>query len=221
MDVDARAAGKASPEKEWWLRALMVCQAPSSVFRAMRDDSDEQAEARQEPVIALVFLAGIASILTWSPTTGTLLDDPRVDGLLAVVLVFLAGAMYGGAAYWLGGALLHLGLRGAGGKGSYRRTRHLLAFATAPLALSLIVVWPVRLALYGGDAFRAGGSDAAGPARLIFDIVSVAFVLWSLGLLAVGISAVQRWTILRAAVSLALMTLALGAVTVLIPLSTW
>ena len=42
---------------------------------------------------------------------------------------------------------------------TYRQARHVLAFASAPVALSLLVLWPVRLAVYGEDVFRTGGSD--------------------------------------------------------------
>ena len=42
----------------------------------------------------------------------------------------------------------------AGSLGTYRRARHILAFAAVPLALSLSV-WPVRLAIYGTDVWRS------------------------------------------------------------------
>ena len=215
----APAAQKATAEKEWWLRALLVFQSPSAVFAALRDDSEEQAEARQEPVIALVALAGIASVLALG-AAGRLLDQPGVDGILVVVLVFLTGGVYGVASYWLGGGLLHVGLRGAGGKGSYRRSRHLLAFAAAPLALSLLVVWPVRLALYGSDSFRYGGADER-TSHWLFDALSAVFAGWSLALLVLGVAVVHRWTLLRALVSLVLTLLAAYVVTiwVVIPLS--
>ena len=43
--------------------------------RALRDDSDEAAEARQEPVLAIVLLAGFAGVLSTS-LAGRLLDNP-------------------------------------------------------------------------------------------------------------------------------------------------
>ena len=50
----------ATPEKAWFLRALLVLQSPRPVFAALRDDSDEAAEARQDAGGAIVWLAGIA-----------------------------------------------------------------------------------------------------------------------------------------------------------------
>jgi hypothetical protein len=208
-----------SPERQWWLRTLAVFQAPRAVFAALRDDSDEAASARQEPVLALVFLAGISGVLL-TGARERFLDDPRIDTVLVAVLVFLTGGIYGATTYWLGGGALHFGLRAAGARGSYRRARHLLAFAAAPLALMLLLVWPVRLVLYGADSFRTGGEDE-GTGGLVLDGLAAAFVLWSLALLAYGISVVERWTIVRAAVSLALVLLALLVVSLpfVIPLS--
>lgn len=208
-----------SPERQWWLRTLAVFQSPRTVFAALRDDSEAQAAARQEPITAIVFLAGIAGILS-TGATGKLLDDPAIDGLLVAVLAFLTGGLYGVASYWIGGAFLHAGLRGAGGGGSFRRARHLLAYSAAPLALSLVAVWPLRLAIYGSDTFRTGGNDeGAGP--LAFEAASAAFAVWSVALLVLGVSVVHRWTAVRALVAVALAVLAVAAVTafVLLPLT--
>ena len=182
MDAEAPTVAQPSADREWWLRTLAIFQSPRVVFEALRDESREQAEARQEPVLALVLLAGLAGVLL-APSTGRLLDQELVDNSAAVlaVILFLTGAIYGAATYWIGGASLFVGLKGAGSQGSYRRARHLLAFAAAPLVLGLILVWPVRLAVHG----------------------------------------TERWSLLRAAISLALMLLAVVIVTLpfLIPLS--
>ena len=208
-------------EKEWWLRTLAVFQSPRAVFAALRDQSDWEAEARQEPVLAMVLLAGLAGVLL-APSTGRLLDEQLVDGSLAVVAVvlFITGAMYGAATYWIGGVALFVGLKGAGSRGGYRRARHVLAFAAAPLILGLLLVWPVRLAVYGGDTFRSGGSDS-GTGVALFDGLLAVFGIWAIGLLVYGISVVERWKLLRAAVSVALMLLTVLIVTLpfLIPLS--
>jgi hypothetical protein len=219
VSSSAPAAQQASPERQWWLRTLAIFQSPRGVFAALRDDSNEQAGARQEPVLAIVFLAGIAGVLS-ARATGRLLDYWEIDAVLVAVLTFLSGGFYAFVTYWLGGALLHLGIRAAGGEGSYRRSRHVLAFAAAPLALSLVLVWPVRLAVFGGDSFRAGGADE-GVGHWIFTGISIAFAVWAFALLVLGVSIVQRWTLGRTAVALALIALTLAIITtaVLIPLS--
>lgn len=221
MNAEAPTAAGPSREKQWWLRTLAIFQSPRHVFAALRDESKVDMEAREEPVLALIILAGIAAILL-VPETGRLLDDPLADdsGAVLAVLVFLTGAIYGIATYWLGGGLLYVGLRGAGSAGSYRRARHVLAFAAAPTVLGLVLIWPLRLALYGSDSFRSGGEDN-GALPFLFDLAGAGFALWALGLVIYGISVVEQWRLLRAGISVALAVLAVLVLTFpfVIPLS--
>ncbi|CAN5171584.1 hypothetical protein BH18ACT14_BH18ACT14_15720 [soil metagenome] len=207
VDAEVRAG---TPERDWWLRALAVFQAPRAVFVGLRDDSDEQATARQEPVMALVILAGMGAILVTN-ATGSLLDNSEVDRLLVLVLVFLAGALYGVAAYWVGGGALYLGVKAAGGDETYRRARHLLAFAAGPIALSLLVLWPLQLALYGSDLFRSGGGDEGGGGAWVFLALEIAFFAWALVLIVYGIRVVHEWPLVRSLGALLLAALALVA----------
>ena len=94
-------------------------------------------------------------MLAFSATSRELLDDPAVDGALVPVLAFLGGGIYGFAGYWLGGLALYLGVKGAKGEATYREARHILGYALAPLALSLVAVWPARLVAFGSDNFAA------------------------------------------------------------------
>ena len=197
-------------ERAWWLRTLLVLQSPRAVFSALRDDSTEAEEARQEPVLLLVLLAGIAGVLA-GPTTGTLLDDFGIDVVSAVVIVFLSGVVYAVFGYWIVGGALYLGSRWLGSLGSYRRSRHLLAFASAPLALSLVAVAPVRFAAYGSDVFRSGGSDA-GAGGDVFTGIAVAFAAWALVLLVIGVRTVHGWSWGRALAACAASAAVLGVV---------
>ena len=212
---------QAARDREWWLRTLAVFQAPRAVFAALRSEAPEDVEARQEPVLALVLLAGMAGVLV-APSTGRLLNESLVDNSMAVVavLVFITGALYGTATYWIGGAALYVGLRGAGSKGSYMRARHVLAFAAAPLVLGLLFVWPVRIAVYGSDLFRSGGSDT-GTGNVVFEAILGGIGLWAAGLLVYGISVVERWSVVRSLVALALVVLSVLVITFpfLIPLA--
>ena len=176
---------------EWvWLqRAIFVLVRPREVFAAMRDDSDAAARPRAEAVLALVILSGIASVL-WTSRYGRLLDDVANDGLNVAVIAFVGGALYGTAVYYLGGLVLYWLTRVAGGI-TYRQVRHVLAFASAPIALSLLALWPVRLAVYGQDVFRSGGSDH-GAGNTAFLVLELLFVAWSVALLVLGLRAVRR-----------------------------
>lgn len=188
---EPNGGGERSPTRDWWLRTVLVLQSPRAVFAALRDESSESTAARAEPVLLVVWLAGMASVLS-TATAGRLLDDHEYDGLLVLVWTFLAGGLYGGLAYWAAGGALYGGVKALGSLGSYRRSRHLLAFAAVPIALSL-VVWPFRLAVYGADVFHRGGADS-GTGGTVFGLVALAFVLWSLVLLAVGVRVVHGWT---------------------------
>ena len=197
-----------SEDKAWLLRTLLVLQSPRAVFAAMRDDSAASAGARQEPITALVLLAGIATML-WAPAVGTLLDDPRRDGVVVAVLAFIVGGLYGIAAYWIAGALLYFLAAAAGSEGSYRRARHIVGFAAAPLGLSLLL-WPVRLSVYGGDVFRSGGADSGAGDRA-FGVLMLVALAWALVLLAIGVRTVHHWSWARTFAVVAPIWIAAGA----------
>jgi hypothetical protein len=212
------ATAEVAPDSQraWWLRALMVLQAPTPVFAALRDDSPDAEDARSEPVTALVFLGGIAAVLM-TPSFGRLFDDPLIDGLLVFVIAIIAGSIYGFFSYYVLGWALSLGVKALGGEARSKHCRHVLAFSLAPLVLSLIVVWPVRLAAYGGDVFKSGGSDSGAGGQLL-GWLCVACALWSVGLLVYGLKTILRCDWFRAfgasafALGLVGLTLALFAV---------
>ena len=187
--MPAEAEAPIAAERLWLLRALTVLVAPGAVFAGLRDDSDPAARARSEAVLALVLLSGIALVL-WTPTYGRLMDDPVYDGLLVAVVAFIGGGIYAAATYFIAGLVVY-GLARVVGGGSYRQARHLVAFASAPLALSLFLVWPLRLAVYGEDVFRSGGADH-GTGNSVFVAVELGFAVWALALLAVGALIVYR-----------------------------
>lgn len=190
-------------EMSWWKRAPLVLVAPTAVFVGLRlEDSLEDLEDRQEPLAAVICLAGIAVVLT-SPTFRRMLNDPSVSLVLVPVLAFISGALYAVATYWLGGGLLFGGARRLGGLGSYRRARQTISLASAPLALALLTFWPVRIAIYGRDLFRTGGDDY-GRGDAVFGGIFLGFVAWSLILLVVGVRATHGWTWARAAGAVAL-----------------
>ena len=79
----AETAGQAgSSERDWWLRALLVLQSPRPVFAALRDDSQEAVVERQEPVLAIVLLGGLAGVLMTS-LTGSSISRPASPGAWA------------------------------------------------------------------------------------------------------------------------------------------
>jgi hypothetical protein len=198
-----------SPDRQWWLRVPAVFLSPRAVFVALRSEEEADLDARNEPILALVYLAGIAAVLATS-TAGSLLDDDEYDSILVAVWAVIAGGIYGLAGYFIIGGAVYLGARGLGSLGTYRRARHVLGFAAAPLALSLFLVWPLELAVLGDDVFRTGGADD-GLADRVFDGLELGFALWSAVLLLVGVRAVHGWTWSRSLGVMALVALFLAA----------
>src|SRR5205823_4265504 len=125
--------------------------------------------------------------------TSTLMDDPARDWIVVAVWSCLAGGLYGFTLYYVVGKVFHVALRRLGSRGSFRRARHVLAFAATPIALALFVYWPVRIAIYGSDLFRTGGADGRGAGDVTAWLF-YAFVLWALALLIVGVRTVHGWT---------------------------
>jgi hypothetical protein len=179
-----------SLDATWWRRAGDVLAHPVAVFAAFGDDTDADADARSEPINAIVVLAGIASVV-WAPSTGRLLDDPEIDAILVVVLLFLTGALYGFVGYFLLGALLRLGLATVGVAERWTRPRHLVAYACVPLALALVLLF-VRLVVYGGDIFRRGAESG----DVVFAALELGVLAWSIALLAFAVRVVYAlpWT---------------------------
>jgi Yip1 domain len=190
--VSVAADRGTSLQKEWWLRTFAVFHKPRLVFAGLRDDSDEAAEARQEPVLAITSLAGIAAVLSTS-LSGRALDDPAFSNSVLAVLswAFIGGLVYGAIVYWLGGLIVHAIASALRTESTYRQARHLVAFAAAPLALSLLLVWPIRIAAYGNDLFRSGGSDT-GAGDVLFDLLILASYAWTFGLVAFGLLELRK-----------------------------
>lgn len=161
-------------ERTWWRRAVLVLHRPVEVFASLRDDSEQAAGDRQDVVVALAFVGGVAAALA---TAGSMLED--LDALEILVWMFAAGFAYAFVGYWVLGWGLAFVVPRLGGGGTRRRTRHVLAFALAPLMFAL-AAWGVY------------------PPLLVL------LAAWSLGLLLLGLRVVYGWSYARAAAGVAL-----------------
>jgi len=179
-----------SAAREWWRRVPRVVTAPRSVFAALAETDDLDVDARAEPVLALTILAGISAMLLapgWN-----VMDDWTADWLVVAVVTFIAGLFYGAAGYFLLGLALWLGAKAVGVDPPFRIARQIVAFAALPLALSLVILVPAIVLGFGEDWFRTGGDDDAGTGRTIVTGIGLAFVAWSLALVAVGLRTTFR-----------------------------
>jgi Yip1 domain len=196
-----------SLEREWWLRVLAVLVRPRLVFLALRNDDEEDMDARQEPVLLVTLLAGIA-VLLLTPSWGSLYDEALqrgtlLDGLDLALLTLVTGCLTGVVGYYVVGGALYLGARGMGSLAGWRFARHVVAFACVPLAASVPVLLPLGVAAFGKDRFRDGGSDS-GAGGTLFLAAQLVFVAWSLVLLLDGVRIAYEWSWQRAVAALAL-----------------
>jgi hypothetical protein len=115
------------------------------IFERLREDTD-----RSELVSVLSFFAGVAAALAVGG------DDLRdLDGVDPAIWLFVSSLCLGFAIYWVLGWALGFVVPRLGGRGSGRRTRHVLAFSFAPLVLGILawLVWPwLLLALAAASA---------------------------------------------------------------------
>jgi hypothetical protein len=202
MAATADPARTRALERNWWVRAPAVLVAPRAVFVRLRDESDDEVDMRQDALIALIALAGIGAVLG-TPVAHTLLNDSSNSAASLAVWAFLGGAFYALAVYWVGGGLLFGAARRLGGLGSFRRARSLVALASAPLALTLFTLWPIRIAIYGADLFRTRRYDL-GPGDRIFSGLFYGAFGWSALLLLIGVRAVHGWSWARSTAAVAL-----------------
>ncbi|MBD0338855.1 MAG: YIP1 family protein [Thermoleophilia bacterium] len=179
-------------ERLWWTRAGLVLVRPIPVFEELRDDSHEEAQARQEPVVAIVVLAGIAGVLA-TTFAGTLVEDEGLDEVEVALWAFLGGALEGFTLYFVVGALVFAGGWAVGSTWRYRHARHLLAYSVVPLAASL-PIWALALA-----AEEGGG----------LDLVRALVLVWASALLVVGLRTLHAWSWRR--------TLAAAALPLVVP----
>jgi hypothetical protein len=185
------------------------------VFFALREeDDDDDVAARSEPLLLVIWLAGIAAVLA-TPTAADLLDDPDYDSTLLAVWAFIAGGIYGFVGYFVIGLAVLFGLRLFGSIGSFRRARQTVGFALVPLAVSVLLLLPLRLAVYGGDTFRAGGADEGTGERVLL-VAQLVFAVWSVALLVLGVRVVHGWSWLRAVAALVVAAALLAALAVVL-----
>ena len=87
----------------------------------------------------------------------------------------------------------------------------LLGFALAPIALALVLFWPIRIAVEGRDLFRYGGSDGGH----VFADAFYVFVAWAVVLLTIGVRTVHGWSRARTLAAV-VTTTALSALVLLV-----
>jgi hypothetical protein len=212
-EAELRGAEADVVARAWWRRVPRILTAPRPVFAALAETDELDIGARSEPLLAITVLAGVAGLLL-SPAWGTVMDDGSVDTIVLVVVTFVGGLIYAAGGYFVLGLAVWLGAKAVGVDTSARIARQLVGFAALPFALSLGVLLPVIAIGFGEDWFRTGGADE-GTAGAVVVAIGLAFAVWSLALVAVGLRATFRlpWQGVAGAVGLA--AVLIGALAVL------
>jgi len=157
------------------LWALM--ESPRAAFRRI-------ALARNKNyVIVLSSLLGIAGVyaVIWLRALG-----PRFPNLAFLVGAgILAGPPLGIVLVLLLSVLVHRLGRLLGGRGTYRNVRAVVAYAAVPVVYSLVIVFPVEIALFGTYFFSNNPPPLViNPAAYVVLLgMDGAALLWSLALL--------------------------------------
>ena len=145
VTAETATGAELTPGRAWWLRVPAALVGPRSVFFALREDDEDDVAARGEPLLLVIWLAGVAAVLA-TPTAADILDNPDYDAVLLAVWAFAAGGIYGAVGYFVFGFALYFGVRLLGSMGDFRRARQTIGFALVPLAASVLVTLPLRLA---------------------------------------------------------------------------
>ena len=157
--------------RRWWRLVPRILTRPTEVFVALRDDEDVDVDARSEPILAIVIVAGMAGILL-TPAWATLIDDgvarldrdrrrsPSSAGCSTERRATSCSASSCGWARVRSVSRL-----------ASRTARQVVGFAALPFALSFVVTVPAVLVAFGYDWFHTGGSDD-GTGRVV--VLSIA-----------------------------------------------
>ena len=122
------------------------------------------------------------------------MDDGSYDGdRSSPIWAFFAGAIYGLFGYFVVRRAAARRREALGSQGTYRRARHVLAFARgAGRALARPLAGEAR-ALRRATGSARGGRDTGAGGR-VFDLLELAFFAWAAALLVIGVRAVHGWT---------------------------
>ena len=152
-------------------------------------------------VVLLSCLFGIALTLgtMWYLSLGRLLGG--LGPTLGVGI--LAGPVAGLLAVMLIGVVVRLVSRLFGGHATMRETVPMVAYAMVPIVLSLVLVFPVEIAVFGQYLFDNNPPPLVinPPAFIGLVALDVLAVLWAWGLLITGTRVAQRLTRPRAVLS--------------------
>ena len=160
-----------------------VLLAPRPVFVALRDEARDDLDARAEPILALVLLAGIASVLAHPGPPASSSTTAIYDGLARRALWAVFAAVFTAfVGYFVVGGALYLGARGLGSLGTSgargRSSRSRSSRSCSRCSCSGRSGWPSSAT----TSFARGGADDGGAGARCSRAAEIGFALWAAAL---------------------------------------
>ena len=125
---------------------------------ALRDDDEADVDARSEPILAIVIVAGMAAMLL-TPAWGRSSTRSRSTGSSSPSSRSSAGSSTAPPATSCSASSSGSAFVASASTREARKARQLVGFAALPFALSIVVTLPAIVLAFGYDWFRTGGSD--------------------------------------------------------------
>lgn len=167
-----------------------IWTSPRLVFKYINENSYDKF------MYVLLMLAGITSAFDRASSKNMGDNMPLVAVLLVCII---AGSIFGWISYYIYAALLSWTGKWLNGEGNTGSLLRILSYAMIPTILSLLLLIP-RIAVFG-NAFFQNDTDIFGSgitAIIIFVftlLIEIILGIWSLVLLVIGISEVQKLSI--------------------------
>ena len=176
-----------------------IWMSPRMVFKFVTDSNYNGLTT------SLLIFAGIFNAL-YSASFRNIGDHLSLPIVLIVCL--LGGVIFGWIYFYLYAALLSWTGKWLKGAGNTRSLLRMMSLAFIP-SLVLILLFIVRIALYGNEVFQSNIDIFAKGAPTIaanafFTFVEIAIGVWTLGILIIGISEVQKLSIWKSILNMIL-----------------
>jgi hypothetical protein len=174
-----------------------LIESPKATFRKI-------VLSRQKNYVVLLYL--MAGLMLALGGLQEIHAAERIDNLGAILgLAILAGPVAGLLLALIGsGAAMAVG-RLLGGRGTFRNARAVLAFAMVPLAMILVVIFPVQFGVFGRYLFDPNPAPSVINPPVHFALLAfyAGAVLWAMILHSIGSSVAQSFAWWKGALSTA------------------
>lgn len=176
-----------------------IWTSPRLIFKYINDNN------YNKHVNMLLILAGITNAFDRA-STKNLGDNVSLIGILALCIVL--GALLGWIGYYLYSSLLSWTGKWLDGKGNSNSILTMLSYAMIPAILTLVLIF-IQMGLYGVGIFQSNFDVFSGGliSNIIFfttSILELTLGIWTLVLIVIGLSEVQKISVPKAILNMLL-----------------